>query len=144
MKNRSPIRILVVEDDDRHAKLISRCLDRETLASSVERVENGAQALEYLHKEGRYQTADRPDLVLLDLEMPAMNGIDVLRHVKADPELASIPVVMLSTSDDPMDRQLAYALHVNSYLVKPPDLLLMERLVRDLLSYWSVWNRPPS
>ncbi|HEX3593932.1 MAG TPA: response regulator [Polyangiaceae bacterium] len=133
--------VLHVEDNGDHADLVQRCLTRYRPERRVVRVEDGEAALEYLAKcdtDGR-----RPMLILLDLRLPKLDGIDVLRAVKTDPELAAIPVVVLTTSDSASDIARAYQNHVNSYLVKPDDFVLLDSMMRDLGDYWLGWNVQP-
>lgn len=102
---------------------------------------DGEQGLAYLRRQGAYQDACRPDVVLLDLKLPKVDGHEVLAQVKADPELRSIPIVVLTTSAAERDRESAYRLHANSYLVNPVDFEQFRKLVTDLGFYWGVWNK---
>jgi len=136
------LKYLLVEDDDSHAMIIQRTLERDEIPCHVERVSNGVDALQYLRKEGPYAQTDRPDVVLLDLNLPRLNGHEVLAAVKKDPELAGIPIVVLSTSDTEIDRSKAYGNAANSYLVKPTSFDQFRAMVHDLNRYWGVWNRP--
>jgi CheY-like chemotaxis protein len=133
------LRFLLVEDDDDHAKIVARSLTRERISNSVERVRDGVEALEYL-RGGKNLP---PDVILLDLKLPRKDGHELLADLKADPELRSIPVSVLTTSDAEIDRTKAYMLHANSYLVKPLDAQQFRRMVQDLSLYWGIWNRPP-
>ncbi len=134
-----PLRILVVEDDDDHAELITHVLQEHHAGHQVERVADGASALSYLdaHRAG----VARPDLVLLDLKLPRVGGLDVLDHIKRDPDLRVVPVVVLTTSATDRDRERAYASHVNSYVVKPASFTALEALLRDIGGYWGQWNQ---
>jgi len=135
------LRFLLVEDDDDHAELVLRNLRRQPGSYEVDRVIDGVEALGYLRKQGKYTDRFRPDVVLLDLNMPRMGGHEVLEHIKHDPDLRTIPVVVFTTSDSPADRSRAYELNVNSYLVKPVDFEQFQRMARDLGLYWGQWNR---
>jgi CheY-like chemotaxis protein len=134
---------LLVEDDDNHAELVRRNLDRDRIQNTLDHVIDGEEALRYLRAEAPYQDRTRPDVVLLDLKLPKVSGLEVLQAVKADLNLAAIPVVVLTTSDAETDRQRAYELQANSYLMKPIDFVQFRRMVQDLSLYWGVWNRPP-
>lgn len=135
------IRFLLVEDDDDHAHLIARNLDRDRVANELERVKDGAEALRFLRNEPPYEDKPKPDVVLLDLKLPKVDGHEVLKSIKADPKLKSIPVVMMTTSDAEHDRAIAYEHNVNSYVVKPINFEKFRQMVQDLSLYWGVWNR---
>lgn len=136
------LHFLLVEDDDDHATILIRTLRQNRIANAIDRVAEGADALAYLRREGPYSGKSRPDIVLLDLKLPQMDGHDVLAAIKADPELRSIPVVVLTTSDAELDRARAYELHANSYLVKPVDFERFRQMANELSLYWGVWNEP--
>ncbi len=141
-----PVRILLIEDNDAHTKLILRAFHEDHLTNPVTCVRDGAEALDYLFHRGKYQppaTSPRPHLILLDLKLPKVDGLEVLRQIKADPELHPIPVVVLTSSLADRDMSEAYALGANSYLAKPIDFEKFHRMVQDLDFYWTVWNRPP-
>ena len=135
--------VLYVEDDLDHAELVQRSLQRHTFGSSILHIEDGAAALDYL---GRVDTddVDRPGLILLDLRLPKVDGLEVLRTVKSNPRLSDIPVVVLTTSSNDSDVQRAYAQCVNSYLVKPEDFPALDELMKAVGSYWLQWNALPS
>lgn len=137
------ITFLLVEDDDIHAHLIERSLDKARVANEVHRVEDGAKALEFLRQQGEYADSPRPDVVLLDLKLPKVDGHEVLAAIKEDADLHAIPVVVMTTSAAETDRAKAYKHHANSYLVKPVDFDKFRQLVNDLSLYWGVWNQPP-
>lgn len=136
------LRVLLVEDDDDHADLLGRQLRAQKVVGGVDRVADGVEGLAYLRGEGAYAGQSRPDAVVLDLNMPRMNGHEFLAAVKNDPKLRMIPVIVLTTSDAESDRLRAYAQHANSYLVKPVAFGRFEALARDLSLYWGVWNQP--
>ena len=134
--------VLHVEDNVDHADLVEECLSRHDPKSRVVRAEDGAEALEYLAKiAGR--DAPRPLLILLDLRLPRVDGIDVLRAVRETKELALIPVVILTTSDSKSDVARAYENHANGYLVKPDDFSAFDTMIKDLGCYWLEWNVQP-
>lgn len=136
-------RYLIVEDDDDHAALIQRSLRRVSPQSTAFRVADGTAALRYLRGENPFGDVPmRPDVVLLDLKLPGMNGLQVLEAIKTDRDLRRIPVVMLTTSTADSDREAAYAQHVNSYLVKPMEFSGFTDLVREICHYWGEINCP--
>ncbi len=130
-----PITILLVEDNSDHAELVRRHLDGFEILHRLLHVEDGAAALDYLWGEGAYQDREQfpsPDLVLLDLRLPRIDGLEVLRRVKSDRNRHAIPVVVLTSSDAERDVALAYEHHANSYLTKPADFGQLSTLLRDL------------
>ncbi|GAB5440239.1 MAG: response regulator [Fuerstiella sp.] len=133
---------LVVEDDDDHAALIQRNLRKTSPDSLVSRVRDGEEALQFLRRQSPYEDSPRPDLILLDMKLPGVNGLQVLENIKADDDLCSIPVVMLTTSATRDDRQKAYRLHANSYLVKPMGFDGFRSLVGEICHYWGDVNTP--
>lgn len=114
--------ILLVEDNPAHVRFMRQALEESRSAARLAVVTDGAQALQYLRRSGIYRDAIRPDLVVLDLHLPIKDGREVLAEAKADPELRSIPVVVLSTSSAEADVAEAYRLHANCYVTKPFDL----------------------
>ena len=144
--NGEPLRILLVEDNADHAELVKRNLEESQVANRLCHVEDGEAALDYLHQRGPYADPHkfpRPNLILLDLRLPRVDGLEVLRQVKSHPELHTIPVVILTTSDAERDVALAYKYHANSYVTKPVDFSCLSKLLRDLGFYWLAWNRHP-
>jgi CheY-like chemotaxis protein len=144
--NGRTLNILLVEDNPDHAELVRRSLDNFQVASSLHHVEDGEAALDYIF--GRHPFSDRaqfptPDLVLLDLRLPRVDGLEVLRHVKSHPTLRSTPVVVLTTSDAERDVAAAYEYHANSFVTKPVDFERLSQLIRDLGFYWLAWNKSP-
>lgn len=137
--------ILLVEDSAADAELTLRALRKAQLASRVLWLKDGQAAVDYLFAEGEYgdrQTA-RPRLVLLDLKLPKLSGIDVLRRLKSTPSHEAIPVVMLTSSNEESDIVGAYALGANSYLVKPVDFEHLSELVVNTGRFWLLANRTP-
>ena len=118
-----PLLIVLAEDDDGHASLVQRNLERAGLANGLHRLKDGQEALDFLRGEGDYagRNPNQPVLVLLDIKMPRVDGIEVLRQIKADPRTALIPVVMLTTTDDPREIQRCYELGCSVYVTKPVD-----------------------
>ncbi len=144
-----PVIILLVEDDPAHAEIVRRnfagfrIVNRPT---QLMHVADGQQALDYVFRRAEFQDpgqSPRPDLILLDLRLPKVDGLEVLTSIKADAELASIPVVVLTTSAAEADIAKAYDNHANSYLVKPMDLPQFRKLMDALGFYWLVWNQHP-
>jgi CheY-like chemotaxis protein len=144
--SKNEVDILLVEDSESDAELTQLSLDRAGVGKRVFWVKDGEEALEYLFRTGRYH--DRPDddprMVLLDLKLPKVGGIEVLGRIKADERTRHIPVVVLSSSDEPTDLRRCYHLHVNSYLVKPLDFETFSRQIGELGQYWLRSNRIPS
>lgn len=139
-----PVRFLLAEDDEDHADLVARAMRDNRISNHLVHVTDGEQALAYLRKQAPYTDAVRPDIVLLDLKMPKVDGHQVLEALKNDDDLKSIPTVILTTSAAEADRARAYAAHANSYLVKPLDFSRFHEMVNQLRLYWAVWNTPPA
>ena len=134
------LNFLLVEDDMDHAEIVLRTLQRNRVANHLAHVTDGAEALAYLRREGKYADSPHPDIILLDLKLPKLDGHEVLAQVKEDVELRKIPVVILTTSNAETDRAKAYAYHANSYIVKPINFTRFRQMVKDLSLYWGVWN----
>lgn len=142
------IEVLLVEDDEDHAELVRRHLLSQTLKANktcrITHLNNGESALDYLHRRAPYgapESSPRPDLVLLDLRLPRVDGLAVLADIKSAPDLKTIPVVVLTSSAADPDVSQAYLRHANSYLVKPLDLSSFESLMKELGLYWFTWNQ---
>ena len=140
--NSRAMHVLLVEDEDLHALFVEKSF-RTHEQATLDRVRDGTEAMDYIRRRGEFHNRRRPNLVLLDLQMPRMNGHEVLERLKADDDLKTIPVVVLTTSDAQEDRTEAYRLHANSYVVKPTDFGTFRRMIGALHSYWGEWNRPP-
>ena len=141
-----PAIILLVEDDPAHAEIVRRNFVNFRMANRLMHVADGQQALDYLFRRSEFQDpnlAPRPNLILLDLRLPKVDGLEVLTAIKADAELARIPVVVLTTSAAEVDMAKAYGNHANSYLVKPVDFPQFLKLMDALGYYWLVWNQFP-
>lgn len=139
------VKILLVEDSPLDAELTIRALKDGKLANSVEWVKDGQEALDYLFLEGSYtgRAGTLPQLVLLDLKMPRVSGIEVLRAIKADARTRMIPVVVMTSSQEEKDIAQSYDLGVNSYVVKPVDFIAMTNLARQAGYYWLAINQSP-
>lgn len=145
--SRAPACVLLVEDDPAHAEIVRRHFEASRLATRLIHVPDGQEALDFLYRRDRYrepESSPRPALVLLDLRLPRVDGLEVLRTVKTDPALRTIPVVVLSTSAAADDVARALENHANSYLVKPADYPRFLDLLETLGYYWLAWNRHPS
>ncbi len=141
-----PIEIVLVEDDPADVKLALHAFRKHNLANTVAVVRDGEEALECLFRTGRYaslQGTPLPRLVLLDLKLPLVDGLEVLRRLKADPVTRLIPVVVLTSSSEERDLVESYALGVNSYIQKPVDFDRFVDVVRQLGMYWLLVNKAP-
>jgi CheY-like chemotaxis protein len=141
-----PIVILLVEDDDAHAEIVRRNFEDYRLANTLTHVADGQAALDYLRRENGFNdpaSSPRPGIILLDLRLPKVDGLEVLKIIKTDPKLSSIPVVILTTSKAELDMVAAYASHANSYLVKPVDFTQFAELMATFGYYWLAWNEYP-
>ena len=138
--------ILLVEDSDPDAEMTTRALRKGGLVNRLVRVRDGVEALEFVFREGPWSArgSTQPKLILLDLKMPRLGGIDVLRRLKSDPRTQALPVVMLTSSAEEQDIVESYNLGVNSYLVKPVEFSAFVELVAQLGMYWAVMNRLPA
>lgn len=139
---RKLVSFLLIEDDDDHAHLVIRNLQKARIGNEIHRVPDGVEALAFLRQQGQYAGQSRPDIILLDLKLPKLDGHEVLADIKNDPDLQMIPVVVMTTSNAEADRERAYEHHANSYVVKPVDFDKFKQLVVDLSLYWGVWNQP--
>ncbi len=144
MTNKEPFTILLVEDNIDHAEMVIRNLEEVPLAHTVVHLEDGEAALDYLHARGNFgdrESAELPHLLLLDLRLPKLSGLDVLAQVKGDDRLRALPVVVLTTSDAETDVAQAYTRYANSFLTKPADFAELGRMLKDVVFYWLNWNR---
>jgi CheY-like chemotaxis protein len=142
----APLTILLVEDNLPHAELVKRSLEAHKITNKIYHVSDGEAALAYLFRQGVYAdpaTSPRPHVVLLDLRLPKVSGLDILRTIKTSNDLRTLPVVILTTSTAEGDVISAYAQHANSYLVKPVDFAAFTHLMQDLGFYWLMWNYYP-
>jgi len=131
-----PIEILLVEDSPGDIWLTREALMQGPVPKNISVVTNGEQALDFVRKKGPFTNAARPDLVLLDLNLPRRDGIEVLREIKSDPELSAITVIVLTTSEAPIDVNTAYDLNANCYVVKPVDLEEFTVTIRGIEDFW--------
>ena len=146
MIKRQPIISLLAEDDPAHAEIVRRKLKDFHVANRFFWVKDGQAALDFLFRKGAYadpETSPRPDLILLDLRLPKVDGLGVLRRIKKDEDIKRIPTVVLTTSGEMSDITAAYVHGVGSYLVKPLNFEKFDKLLDSLCSYWLTWNRFP-
>jgi CheY-like chemotaxis protein len=146
MTQGKPVIILLVEDDPAHAEIVRRNLETFRVANRIIHVEDGQAALDYLFRRNSYadtQAHPRPDLILLDLRLPKVDGLEVLRQIKEDKELKRLPTVVLTTSSAETDVVNAYTHGAGSYLVKPVDFEKFTQLMETFGFYWLAWNRFP-
>jgi two-component system, response regulator len=143
--NHGAVEILLVEDSDEDAELTFRALKKSRITNLIQRVEDGVTALDLLFGRGAYadRGAARPRVVLLDLKLPKLSGIEVLKAIRENPKTASTPVVVLTSSAEDRDLQECYRLGVNSYIVKPVGFAGFHHAVEQLGLYWAVLNRAP-
>jgi CheY-like chemotaxis protein len=141
-----PLIILLVEDNPAHAELVFRSLEGHDIANKIFHVSDGEAALDYLFQRGPYtlpERSPRPHVILLDLRLPKIDGLEVLKEIKSSSELYKIPVVVLTTSAAERDVVKAYELHTNSYLIKPVDFEQFINLMSHFGLYWLGWNHYP-
>jgi CheY-like chemotaxis protein len=138
-------RILLVEDSPRDAELVLDALDANQLANEVVHVRDGAEALEYLYRRGPFagRSDGQPALILLDLKLPKVDGLEVLRQIKSDAALKMIPVVMMTSSREEQDLLTSYQLGVNAYVVKPMKFQDFIEAVKQVGGFWAVINEVP-
>lgn len=138
-------RILLAEDNANDVELTLSALQECRLANEVEVVRDGAEALDYIYRQGAYanRTTGAPGVILLDLKMPRVDGLEVLRRIKSDSEYRHIPVVMLTSSREEQDLVHSYDLGVNAFVVKPVDFAQFVEAIRTLGVFWAIVNEPP-
>jgi CheY-like chemotaxis protein len=141
-----PTSVLIVEDEPAHAELTKRAMRKAGNANRIDIVQSGEEALDYLCNQGKYKDKSEypvPGLIVLDIKLPGIDGIDVLKRVKTDDRLKSIPVIMLTTSEQEKDIAMSYKYHANSYLSKPVGFKEFEEKIFQLDFYWMLINKPP-
>ena len=145
MSEIKPVEILLVEDSDADAEMTLRALKRAKLANQIHRVRDGVEAIEFLFQEGAHagHSAPLPRLVMLDLKMPRLGGLEVLRRIKQDPRTQSMPVVVMTSSREEGDLLKSYEYGVNSYVVKPVDFEEFAATVGEVGMYWMLANETP-
>ncbi len=144
--NGEPLIVLLVEDNPDHAELVMQSFEDHRVANTIKHVTDGQEALDYLFRKSKYRDARKypqPHLILLDLRLPKVDGLQVLGELKSSDKLRKIPVVVLTTSEAEKDIGKAYMNHANSYLTKPVDFDKFTELMKDLGFYWLGWNQKP-
>ena len=138
-------RILIVEDDPKDVELTLTALEEYNLANEVVVTRDGEEALDYLYCRGNFKmrTSDNPAVLLLDLKLPKVDGLEVLQQIKSDEQLSMIPVVVLTSSHEERDMVASYKLGVNAYVVKPVDFHEFVNAIKELGIFWAVINEPP-
>ncbi len=138
-------RILLVEDNPNDIELTLAALQECRLANEVEVVQDGAEALDYIYRREKFSKRGLglPGVILLDLKMPKVDGLEVLRQIKSDPELRRVPIVMLTSSREEQDLIRSYDLGVNAFVVKPVDFAQFVEAIRNLGVFWAIVNEPP-
>ncbi len=147
MKTEDSVDILLVEDNPQDVELTIRALKKRNIANRVYVVEDGAEALDFLFGRGKFaqqKSASHPKVLLLDLKLPKLSGLDVLRAIKADPRTRTIPVVMVTSSREDPDVKAAYELGANSYVVKPVDFDAFVEAMSSIGLYWLLVNQAPN
>lgn len=139
----SPIEILLVEDNPADVRFTREAFLQARVQNNIHVVQDGDSALAFLQQKAPYQDAPRPDLILLDLNLPKKDGREVLAEIKTDPHTHHIPVVVLTTSDDEEDVLRSYNLHANAYLVKPIDVMRFIKMIQSLEYFWLSFVRLP-
>lgn len=144
--NNDEIEILLVEDNIHDAELTIRSLNKVKLANNLVHLKDGEEALDFIFGKGQFEGRDtqkRPKVILLDIKMPKVDGIEVLRQLKSDEQTKSIPVVIMTSSREEQDVITSYELGVNSYVVKPVDFESFAQAISDLGMYWLIINQRP-
>ena len=143
---KNTVELLLVEDNINDAELTIRELKKHNMANSLIHIKDGAEALEFLFATGKFSDLNdvlpQPKLILLDIQMPKVNGIEVLQKIKSDPRTQSIPVVMLTSSKEDPDIQKCYAAGANSYIIKPVNFEDFAAAIKNLGFYWLLLNQP--
>jgi two-component system response regulator len=145
--NNNEVEILLVEDNAYDAEMTTRALKKMNLANSLVRVQDGGEALDFLFGRGAYSSREitnKPRVILLDIKMPRIDGIEVLRQIKSNENTKTIPVVIMTSSKEDQDVITSYHLGANGYVVKPVDFEGFARAVSSLGFYWLLTNQPPS
>lgn len=138
-------RILLVEDDEKDIELTVTALSEYNLANEIAIAHDGVEALDYLYRRGAFaeRSNDNPLVILLDLKMPRLDGVQVLKQLKADEQMRSIPIVILTSSRESRDLEECYALGVNAYVVKPVRFTAFVEAVKQIGVFWALINEPP-
>ncbi|MBK2125871.1 response regulator [Fangia hongkongensis] len=145
MKDRKIKPILLAEDDPCDADLTIRSLKENNILNTIDWVKDGTEVLDYLHYQGEYQNREKgmPELIILDIKMPKLNGLDVLKELKKSEPFRLLPVVMLTSSKEEQDLYEAYNLGINAYVVKPVDFSQFALAIKEIGAFWLLINEPP-
>lgn len=146
MHNPDTVELLLIEDNPNDAELTLRALKKRNLTNSLFVVEDGAEALDFMFARGKYIQRDAthfPKVILLDLKLPKVSGLEVLKTIKNDPQTRTIPIIIVTSSAEDPDIKAAYDLGANSYVVKPVDFDQFSEAMSNLGFYWLLLNRPP-
>ena len=147
MNSEHAVEILLIEDNPEDLELALRALRKANLANHIQTARDGAEALDYIFAEGEHsgrKVEDSPKVILLDLKLPKVDGLEVLKRLKSDPRTKAIPVVVLTSSKEQNDVVKSYHLGVNSYIVKPVNFEAFVTAVQQLGMYWLLLNQPPN
>ncbi len=139
----NPIEILLIEDNPADVRLTQEAFVEARVQNNIHVVQDGDAAIAFVQQKPPFQNAPRPDLILLDLNLPKKDGREVLAEIKADPQTTQIPVVVLTTSDDEEDVLRSYNLHANAYLVKPIDIMRFIKMIQSLEYFWLTFVKLP-
>ena len=146
MNKGEPLNILYIEDDPAHAEISKRNLQKSRIINKLIHLDDGQKAIDYLFHKGEYIDMiknPKPHIILMDLRLPKVDGLEIIEKIKKEERLKSIPIVVLTTSAAERDIQMAYNLNVNSYLVKPLDFEKFSELLETFGFYWLAWNTYP-
>jgi CheY-like chemotaxis protein len=138
-------KILIVDDSPNDVELTIKALKKNNLANEIDVAEDGEEALDYLYKRGKFTGRENvnPAVIIMDIKMPKVNGIEVLKHIRSNPEFKLIPVIMLTSSGEEKDLVESYKLGANAYVVKPVDITQFIEAIKVLGQFWAVINQPP-
>ena len=139
-----PVNILLIEDNPDHVELTLTALRNNNVLNEVHVVASGEEAMDLLYRRGKYADAARPGLILVDIKLPGMDGIELVGRIKADPKLKPIPVVILTTSTAEEEIEKSYNNGANSYIVKPVDFAQFGKVIKELKLYWMIVNSLPN
>lgn len=141
--NGEALQILLIEDNLAHAELVKRSFEQHRVSNVITHVQDGQEAVAYLFQDETDKQHKQPHIILLDLRLPKIDGLEVLKQIKSNDKTKSIPVVVLTTSSADKDIAMSYEYSANSYLVKPMDFEKFSELMNDLGYYWLAWNKMP-
>ena len=144
--NGDVLTIMLIEDNDDHAELVTRSFQENRVANNIIRISDGEEALDYLYKRGKFTNSSDykvPNLILLDLRLPRVDGLEVLKNIKSSEKFRRVPVIILTSSEAEKDIAKSYDNYANSYLVKPLDFNKFTEMMNELGFYWLCWNKKP-